>query len=44
MTIKREDLDSVDFGDEVTDDRLDHVTPGDVLRHAETCRLSPGYR
>jgi addiction module HigA family antidote len=32
MTIKREDLGSVDFGDEVTGDRLDHVTPGDVLR------------
>lgn len=32
MTIKREDLDSIDFGDEVTGARLDHVTPGDVLR------------
>jgi addiction module HigA family antidote len=32
MTIKREDLHSIEFGDEVTGDRLDHVTPGDVLR------------
>jgi addiction module HigA family antidote len=32
MTIKRQDLDSIDFGGEVTGDRLDHVTAGDVLR------------
>ena len=33
VTIKREDLASIDFGDEVTGERLAHVTPGDVLRH-----------
>jgi hypothetical protein len=33
MTIKREDLATTDFGDEVTGERPAHVTPGDVLRH-----------
>lgn len=33
MTIKREDLAAVDFGDELTGERLAHVTPGDLLRH-----------
>ena len=32
MTIHRADLASIDFGDEVTKERLAHVTPGDVLR------------
>jgi len=33
MTIKREDLASIDFGDDVTGERLAYVTPGDVLKH-----------
>ena len=33
MTIKREDLTTMDFNDAVTGERLAHVTPGDVLRH-----------
>jgi len=33
MTINRADLASIDFGDEVTGERLAYVTPGDVLRH-----------
>ena len=33
MTINRADLTSIDFGDEVTGERLAYVTPGDVLRH-----------
>ncbi len=33
MTIKRDDLATTNFGDEVTEKRLAYVTPGDVLRH-----------
>ena len=33
MVIRREELATTDFGDEVTGERLAHVTPGDVLRH-----------
>jgi addiction module HigA family antidote len=33
MTIKREDLASIDFGDDVTGERLAYVAPGDVLKH-----------
>jgi antitoxin HigA-1 len=33
MTINRADLASIELGDEVTGERLAHVTPGDVLRH-----------
>jgi addiction module HigA family antidote len=33
MTVDRADLSSIDFGDEITGERLSHVTPGDVLRH-----------
>jgi len=33
MAIRREDLATTDFGDDVTGERLAHVTAGDVLRH-----------
>jgi addiction module HigA family antidote len=33
MTIKREDLASIDFGDDVTGERLAYVTPGELLKH-----------
>lgn len=32
MTIKRDALATIDFGDTVTGEKLAHVTPGDVLR------------
>ena len=33
MTIKREDLATLDFGYEVTGERLAPVLPGDIFRH-----------
>jgi hypothetical protein len=45
MTIKREDLATTDFGDDVTGERLAHVTPGEVgIKYITPLRIIAAIR